>query len=121
MRIYKFATEVGKAWQTSTSSESMPLWCMSLYSLVPRYYNNTIYSGLENQITNCYLNPLLQVFKYTSLIRNVSLSHVAGICTHEDCLLCEMGFLFDMLEKAGGRACRATNFFKTYSSLPNGK
>jgi hypothetical protein len=35
-----------------------------------------------------------------------------------------MGFLFDMLEKAGGNAgkvCRATNFFKTYSSNPNGE
>lgn len=85
-----------------------------------RYYNNTTYSGLENHIANCYLNPLLQVFKYTTLIHNASLSHAAGSCVHEDCLLCEMGYLFDMLDKAEGKACRATNFLKTYSSLPDG-
>lgn len=66
------------------------------------------------------MNPLLQVLKYTTPIRNVSLSHVAGSCIYENCLLCEMGYLFDMLEKAEGKACRATNFFKTYSGLPGG-
>jgi PAB-dependent poly(A)-specific ribonuclease subunit 2 len=33
------------------------------------------------------------------------------------CLLCELGFLFDMLEKANGQNCQATNFLKTFSSL----
>jgi PAB-dependent poly(A)-specific ribonuclease subunit 2 len=110
---------VERAWQTSTSSRSGALPRSALY-LLERYYNNTTYSGLENHIANCYMNPLLQIFKYTTLIRNVSLSHVAGVCIHEDCLLCEMGFLFDMLEKAEGKACRATNFFKAYSSIPDG-
>ena len=32
-------------------------------------------------------------------------------------MLCEMGFLFDMLEKADGQSCQATNFLKTYSML----
>lgn len=31
--------------------------------------------------------------------------------------MCEMGFLFDMLEKANGQNCQATNFLKTFSSL----
>ena len=31
-----------------------------------------------------------------------------------------MGFLFDMLEKARGQNCQATNLLKTLSSLPNG-
>lgn len=31
-----------------------------------------------------------------------------------------MGFLFDMLEKADGQSCQATNFLKTYSMLPGG-
>ena len=70
------------------------------------------------------MNPLLQIFKFTPLIRNLALHHVAGSCVQEVCLLCEMGFLFDMLEKAGdngGKVCRATNFLKAYSSLPEGK
>lgn len=92
-------------------------------NLPGRYYNKTRYSGLENDIFNSYMNPLLQIFKSTPLIRNIALHHVARSCIQEACLLCEMGFLFDMLEKAGGdsgKVCRATNFFKTYSSLPDG-
>ena len=85
-----------------------------------RSYNGTKYSGLENDITNCYLNPFLQVLKYTTLIRNLSLHHVAGSCLSDGCLLCEMGFLFDMLEKAGGVVCRATNLIKTFSGRPEG-
>lgn len=33
-------------------------------------------------------------------------------------MLCELGFLIDMLEKAGGMNCQATNFLKTLSSQP---
>lgn len=31
-----------------------------------------------------------------------------------------MGFLFDMLEKADGQSCQATNFLKAYSMQPGG-
>ena len=31
-----------------------------------------------------------------------------------------MGFLFDMMEKAEGQSCQATNFLKTFSSIPEG-
>lgn len=85
-----------------------------------RAYNDTCYSGLETDIANSYLNPLLQLYKYTPFFRNVSLSHVAGPCVIEDCLLCEMGFLFDMVEKAQGEICQATNFLKAYSNIPDG-
>lgn len=37
------------------------------------------------------------------------------------CLLCELGFLFDMLEKAEGSICQATNLLKTFSNHPQGK
>lgn len=83
-----------------------------------QYYNKTRYSGLETHITNSYLNPLLQMFKFTPLIRNLALHHAASNCTSEGCLLCEMGFLFDMLEKADGLSCQATNLLKAFSSLP---
>ena len=32
-----------------------------------------------------------------------------------------MGFLFDMLEKANGLNCQATNFLKSFSSHAQGK
>ncbi|KAL8762093.1 MAG: hypothetical protein Q9184_001865 [Pyrenodesmia sp. 2 TL-2023] len=81
------------------------------------YYNKTQYSGLETHITNSYLNPLLQLFKYIPLFRNQALHHTASSCLAEGCLLCELGFLFDMLEKAEGQKCHATNFLKAFSSL----
>ncbi|MCJ1461594.1 poly(A)-specific ribonuclease [Pseudocyphellaria aurata] len=83
-----------------------------------QYYNKTHYSGLETHITNSYLNPLLQLFKFTPLIRNLALHHTASNCTSEGCLLCEMGFLFDMLEKADGLSCQATNFLKAFGGIP---
>ncbi|KAL9099961.1 MAG: hypothetical protein Q9163_004602 [Psora crenata] len=83
-----------------------------------RAYNNTIYSGLETDIPNSYLNPLLQLMKYTPIMRNQALHHVSGSCLDEDCLFCELGFLCDMLEKAAGEVCQATNLLKTFSSNP---
>lgn len=50
----------------------------------------------------------------------MALNHAASNCLTEHCLLCEMGFLFDMLEKAEGQNCQATNFLKTFSCIPEG-
>ena len=61
---------------------------------------------------------MLQLLKFTPLFRNLALHHTATDCVYETCLLCEMGFLFDMLEKAEGQNCQATNFLKTFSNLP---
>ncbi|KAI1777276.1 PAB-dependent poly(A)-specific ribonuclease subunit PAN2 [Hypoxylon cercidicola] len=82
------------------------------------YFNKTQYSGLQNHIVNAYANPLLQVMHYTPLVRNVALQHAATACVDELCLLCELGFLFDMLHKAEGEACQASNFTKTLSYHP---
>ncbi|KAH9885476.1 PAB-dependent poly(A)-specific ribonuclease subunit PAN2 [Xylariomycetidae sp. FL2044] len=79
------------------------------------YFNKTQYSGLQNHIVNAYANSLLQVMHYTPLIRNIALQHAATFCVHEECLLCELGFLFDMLDKAEGEACQASNLIKTLS------
>ena len=84
------------------------------------FYNKTIYSGLEIHISNSYANSLLQVMHFTPLIRNLALQHTATSCMNDLCLLCEMGFLFDMLEKAEGSICQATNLLKTFSNHPQG-
>lgn len=55
--------------------------------------------------------------KFTPVLRNLALHHTATPCLFESCILCEMGFLFDMLEKAAGQNCQATNLLKTFSSL----
>ncbi|BCS20566.1 poly(A)-specific ribonuclease [Aspergillus puulaauensis] len=82
-----------------------------------RFYNQTNFSGLETHIANSFTNSLLQLFKFIPLIRNVALHHAATSCIAESCLLCEMGYLFDMLEKANGQNCQATNLLKTFSSF----
>ncbi|KAE8137625.1 PAB-dependent poly(A)-specific ribonuclease subunit pan2 [Aspergillus pseudotamarii] len=82
-----------------------------------RFYNQTKFSGLETHIANSFTNALLQLFKFIPLIRNVALYHAASTCIFENCLLCEMGYLFDMLEKADGQNCQATNLLKTFGSF----
>jgi PAB-dependent poly(A)-specific ribonuclease subunit 2 len=82
-----------------------------------RYYNKTRFSGLETHISNSFINALLQLFKFIPLVRNLSLHHAASSCIIESCLLCEMGYLFDMLNKATGQNCQATNLLKTFSSF----
>ncbi|CEL05425.1 Putative PAB-dependent poly(A)-specific ribonuclease subunit pan2 [Aspergillus calidoustus] len=82
-----------------------------------RFYNQTTFSGLETHIANSFTNSLLQLLKFIPLIRNVALHHAATSCIAESCLLCEMGYLFDMLEKANGQNCQATNLLKTFSGF----
>ncbi|PGH31538.1 PAB-dependent poly(A)-specific ribonuclease subunit PAN2 [[Emmonsia] crescens] len=82
-----------------------------------RYYNKTLFSGLETHIANSFANSLLQLFKFIPLVRNLALHHVATNCIYDNCLLCEMGFLFDMLDKANGQNCQATNLLKTFSGF----
>lgn len=81
-----------------------------------RYYNKTPFSGLETHIANSFINSLLQLYRFIPLIRNVALHHTATSCVTENCLLCEFGFLFDMLEKAAGQNCQATNLLRTFSA-----
>lgn len=83
-----------------------------------RFYNRTKFSGLETHIANSYTNPLLQLFKFIPLFRNLALQHTATSCLFDTCLLCELGYLFDTMEKAEGQSCQATNFLKTFSSIP---
>lgn len=81
-----------------------------------RYYNKTPYSGLETHIANSFVNSLLQLYKFVPLIRNVAIQHAATSCVAAGCLLCEFGFLFDMLEKAAGQNCQATNLLRTFGA-----
>ncbi|KAJ5582873.1 Peptidase C19 ubiquitin carboxyl-terminal hydrolase 2 [Penicillium sp. DV-2018c] len=82
-----------------------------------RFYNKTSFSGLETHIANSFTNSLLQLLKFIPLFRNLALNHAAGSCIFEHCLLCELGYLFDMLEKANGQNCQATNLLRTFSSF----
>ncbi|KAK4943503.1 poly(A)-specific ribonuclease [Elasticomyces elasticus] len=81
-----------------------------------RYYNKTPHSGLETHIANSFINSLLQLYRFIPLIRNVAIQHAATSCVAGNCLLCEFGFLFDMLEKAQGQNCQATNLLRAFGA-----
>ncbi|KAK9478140.1 ubiquitin carboxyl-terminal hydrolase-domain-containing protein [Lipomyces japonicus] len=82
------------------------------------FYNKTKYAGLETHLQNSYTNAILQLYRFTPLVYNFALNHVAGNCRISECLLCELGFLFDMLVKADGQHCRAYNFSRTLATIP---
>ncbi|CAO1638721.1 unnamed protein product [Sympodiomycopsis kandeliae] len=86
------------------------------------FYNKTCHSGLETQIPNCYLNPLLQCLYHLPLLKDICEIHTLaggkGRCEREDCLLCEAGYLFMMLRDAQGSNCQATNFLRSFSNNP---
>ncbi|KAI8067921.1 ubiquitin carboxyl-terminal hydrolase-domain-containing protein [Gongronella butleri] len=82
------------------------------------YYNQTIYGGLETNIRNSYCNSLLQVLYFILPLRYVAKCHIGLACEKENCLLCELGFLFRMLEDSKGQNCQATNFLKAFSTIP---
>lgn len=83
------------------------------------YYNSTNLSGLETHIVHSHANALLQLYRFTPVARNLALQHTAKDCMADNCLLCELGFLIDMLEKAKGKSCQASNFLKTLSKHPS--
>lgn len=83
-----------------------------------RFYNHTDYSGLETHIINSYTNPLLQTLHYSAPIRAIAKAHICVDCKKENCLLCEAGFLFRMLEDARGINCQASNFSRAFSATP---
>uniref|UniRef100_UPI00046208E1 PAB-DEPENDENT POLY(A)-SPECIFIC RIBONUCLEASE SUBUNIT PAN2 n=1 Tax=Neurospora crassa TaxID=5141 RepID=UPI00046208E1 len=83
------------------------------------FFNNTPYPGLENNITNSYANSLLQVMHYTPLLRNMALQHAATACLADPCLLCELGYVFDMLQKGEGPSCHATNMLRALNHTSN--
>lgn len=93
---------------------------LDLSADLSRFYNKTSHAGLQNHIMNCYANALLQVMFFTPALRNLALQHTASSCFDEMCLLCELGFLFDMLSKADGAPCHASNLLKIVSYHPQG-
>lgn len=89
------------------------------------YYNLSGYnrlSGLENHLDNSYINPLLQLYRYSPAFYNLVtgsllsewLPNSNGFITTNNpqgsSVLLEMGYLFDMMYKAQGKNVRVTNF-----------
>lgn len=82
------------------------------------FYNHTKYGGLETHIANSYCNSMLQMLHFTVPLRQIAISHIKADCQKENCLCCELGFLFRMLEDANGQNCQATNFLRAFRTIP---
>ncbi|ORZ06801.1 ubiquitin carboxyl-terminal hydrolase-domain-containing protein, partial [Lobosporangium transversale] len=82
------------------------------------FYNKTKFGGLETHIANSYCNALLQVLFFTPLLRTLAKAHIGQSCPRENCLTCELGFLFRMLEDSNGQNCQARNFLRAFSTIP---
>jgi PAB-dependent poly(A)-specific ribonuclease subunit 2 len=57
---------------------------------------------------------------YTPLLRNMALQHAATACLNDQCMLCELAYVFDMLQKAEASTCQAGNMLKALSHQPQG-
>ncbi|QDZ21117.1 subunit PAN2 of PAB-dependent poly(A)-specific ribonuclease [Chloropicon primus] len=77
-----------------------------------KFYNTTKFAGLENNLPNCYCNPLLQVLYFTypfcnELLRSTPDPNV------EFCIRDELSFLVYMLRQAqGDLPCQAQNLMR---------
>lgn len=85
------------------------------------FYNSTPYSGLENQDGNCYINCVLQLYRFCPPLCNYILGNLSHDVTQKNLLLVELGYLYDMLLKANGRHCAASNFQRVFASIPETK
>lgn len=82
-----------------------------------RYNRSGLFCGLENTLTNVYVNAAVQALYFTPPLRHAILKHN---CTREECISCELGFVFHMIDLGGpGMACEAGNFTKVFSKMAN--
>ena len=80
-----------------------------------QHYNKTVFCSLEIHIQNAYCNAMLQVLYFLAPFRAAAENHY---CDQEHCLACELGFLFHMLDQTPGRNCQATNFLRSFRTVP---
>lgn len=81
-------------------------------------YNKTPFIGLENGISDSYFNALIQTLYFIPHLRVSFMNHV---CKEIHCLLCELGFLFYIMDVKASRdlnATQAKNFYRSLKSIP---
>ena len=81
-------------------------------------FNQTQYPGLENHIKNCYLNSLLFLYYFIPDFKHFCNNHILVPCDLLNCFICELGFLFKMLDTAKGVNCQASNFLMAFTNNP---
>lgn len=86
------------------------------------FYNKTGHAGLETQVWgNTFCNSLMQVMRWCAPLHNHTLQLFAKHNYESIPIVCELAMMFDMLHKAEGRPCRASNFMATLAAHPSPK
>jgi PAB-dependent poly(A)-specific ribonuclease subunit 2 len=79
-------------------------------------YNRTGFCGIEASLPNSYCNAMLRILYFTEKLRMLMLNHT---CTRENCICCELSFLFHMMDiSPPGIPCQSGNFLRGMRTIP---
>lgn len=78
-------------------------------------YNRTGFCGLEASLPNSYCNAMLQILYFTEKLRLLMLNHT---CERENCICCELSFIFHMMDISPGFPCHSGNFLRAMRTIP---